>query len=136
MINSDLIVLDSTATMLNLQRDHKQSHCDLSARPILDTDVVIHSDVDVDIDVDLPENSAPMMDSDLIVLDAVSDTATMLNSQRDHKQLLCDLTVRPILDPDVVIHSDVNVNIDADLPEHSALMINSDLILFELNDAI
>ena len=88
MRNSDLIssgrpiVLDSTSAVLNSQRDHEQLHCDLSARPILEPDVIIHLDVNVDVDTDLPEDSAPMMDSYLIVLDAVSDTATLLNSKK------------------------------------------------------
>ena len=36
---------------------------------MLDSDIVIPTDVNVDIDADLPENSAPMMNSDLIVLE-------------------------------------------------------------------
>ena len=62
------------------------------------------------------------------------DTATLLNSQRDHEQSHGDLSARPKLDPDVVIHSDVNVDIDTDRPEKSAPRTNSDLILIELNN--
>ena len=62
------------------------------------------------------------------------DTATLLNSQRDHEQSHGDLSAQPKLDPDVVIHSDVNVDIDTDRPEKSAPRTNSDLILIELNN--
>ena len=130
-INTDLP--ESTAPMINSQRDHERPYFNPSARLMLDPDVVIHTDVNVDIAADLPENSAPMMNSDLILL---GSTAPMLNSQRDHERSYFNLSARPILDPDVVIHSDVNVDIDADLPENSAPMMNSDLRLFELNDAI
>ena len=41
-----------------------------------------------------------------------------------------------MLDPDVAIHTDVNVDIDADLPENSAPMMNLDLIVLELDDTI
>ena len=54
---------------MNSQMDHKRSCLNPSARPMLDLDIVIHTDVNVDIDADLPENSAPMMNSDLIVLE-------------------------------------------------------------------
>ena len=136
MRNSDSIVPNSTGATLNLQKDHEQLHCDLSAQPILDPDVIIHLDVNVDIDADLPENSALMMDSDLIVLDAVRDTATLLNSKRDHEHSHGDLSAQSILDPDVVIHSDVNVDIDAGRPKKSTSRTNSYFILTELNNAI
>ena len=129
------------------QMHHEQSRSKSSARPMLDPDLNVYTDVNMDINTDLPEsiapminspreNSAPMMDSDLIVLNAVRDTAALLNSQRDHKQSHGDLSARPILDPDVVVHSDVNGDIEADRPEKSVPRTNSDLILTELNNAI
>ena len=127
-INTDLP--ESIASMKNSPRDHAWSYFNPSARarPMPDTDVVIHTDVNADIATDLLESSVPMMNSGLIVLDS---TAAMLNSQKDHEQLHCNLSARPILDPDVVIHLDVNVDIDADLPENSAPMMDSDLIVLD-----
>ena len=46
------------------QTYHKQACFTLSARPILDSDVAIDTDVNADINIDLPENSAPMMNTD------------------------------------------------------------------------
>ena len=60
----------------------------------------------------------------------------MMNSQIDHKRSCFNPSARPMLDSDIVIHTDVNVDIDADLPENSAPMMNSDLIVLELDDAI
>ena len=94
---------------------------------MLDMDVVIHTDVNVDIKADLPENKD-------INTNLPESTALMINSQKDHERPYFNLSAWPILDKDVVIHTDVNVDIKADLPENSAPMMNSDLILFELND--
>ena len=133
-INTDLP--ESIAPMLNQPRDHEWSYFNPSARPMPDTDVAIYTDVNADMATDLPEDSAPMMDSDLIVLDAVCDTAALLNSERDHEQSHGDLSARPILDADdIVVYSDVNDGIEADRPEKSAPRTNSDLILTELNNA-
>ena len=60
----------------------------------------------------------------------------MVNSQMDHKRSCFNPSARPILDSDIVIPTDVNVDIDADLSENSAPMMNSDLIVLELDDAI
>ena len=51
------------------QMHHEQSCLKSSARPMPDPDLNVSTDVNVDIDADLPENSAPMMNSDLIVLE-------------------------------------------------------------------
>ena len=66
-VNEDINT--DTAPMMNSQMDHKQSCFNPLVRPMLDSDIVIHTDVNVDIDADLPEYSAPMMNSDLIVLE-------------------------------------------------------------------
>ena len=50
---------------LALQVNHGQSHLKSSARPMSDPDQVNNADVNADVDTDLPENSAPMMNSDL-----------------------------------------------------------------------
>ena len=68
-VNEDIDTDLSTAPMMNSQIDHERSCFNPSARLMLDPDIVIHTDVNVDIDADLPENSAPMMNSDLIVLE-------------------------------------------------------------------
>ena len=84
-----------------------------------DPDINDHTDVNEDINTDLPESTAPMM-----------------NSQMDHERSCFNPSARPMLDLDIVIHTDVNVDRDADLPENSAPMMNSDLIVLELDDAI
>ena len=78
-----------------------------SARPMLDPAIVNHTDVDDDIDTDLPENPAPMM-----------------NSQTNHKQSGFKSSARPMLDPDKVDNTDVNADVNTDLPENSAPMMN------------
>ena len=45
------------------QMHHKQSCFQSSARPMLDPNIVNHTDVNDDIDTDLPESAAPMMNS-------------------------------------------------------------------------
>ena len=50
------------------QTNHEQACFKLSARPMLDTDIVNNTDVNTDINTDLPENSAPMIISDLSLL--------------------------------------------------------------------
>ena len=50
------------------QVNHGQSHLKSSARPMSDPDQVNNADVNAGVDTDLPENSAPMMNSDLRVL--------------------------------------------------------------------
>ena len=50
---------------LALQVNHGQSHLKSSARLMSDPDQVNNADVNADVDTDLPENSAPMMNSDL-----------------------------------------------------------------------
>ena len=100
------------------QMHHKQSCSKSSARPMPDPDLNVYTDVNKNINTDLPESTAPM-----------------INSQRDHKRSYFNPSARPMLDPDVVIHTDVNVDIDADLPEDSAHMMKSDLIVLELDDA-
>ena len=77
-----------------------------------DTDLNDHTDVNEDINTDLPESTAPMM-----------------NSQMDHKWSCFDPSAWPMLDSDIVIPTYVNDDIDADLPENSAPMMNSDLIV-------
>ena len=114
-----------------------------------DPDLNDHTDVNEDINTDLPESTAPMMNSQLhyeqscfkssarpmrdpdiddhtnvnedINTDLPESTAPMMNSQMDHKRSC---------------FNHVNVDIDTDLPENSALMMNSDLIVSELDDAI
>ena len=84
------------------------------ARPMLDPAIVNHTDVDDDIDTDLPENPAPMM-----------------NSQTNHEQSWFKSSARPMLDPDKVDNTDVNADVNTDLPENSALMMNLDLRLWQ-----
>ena len=55
--------------MMNSPTNHERSCFNSSARPMLDPEIVKHTDVNSDIDTDLPENSAPMMNSDLIIVD-------------------------------------------------------------------
>ena len=50
------------------QTNHKQACFKLSAWPMPDTDIVHNADVSTDINTDLPENSAPMIISDLSLL--------------------------------------------------------------------
>ena len=76
--------------------------------------MVNHTDVDDDIDTDLPENPAPMM-----------------NSQTHHEQSWFKSSARPILDPDKVDNTDVNADVNTDLPENSAPMMNLDLRLWQ-----
>ena len=83
------------------QMHHKQSCFQSSARPMLDPNIVNHTDVNDDIDTDLPESPAPMM-----------------NSQTNHKRSCLNSSARPMLDPEIVNHTDVNSDIDTDLPEN------------------
>ena len=50
------------------QMDHKHTCFKLSAWPMPDTDIVHNTDVNTDINTDLPENSAPMIISNLTLL--------------------------------------------------------------------
>ena len=81
---------------------------------MLDTAIVNHTDVDDDIDTDLPENPAPMM-----------------NSQTNHEQSWFKSSARPMLDPDKVDNTDVNADVNTDPPENSAPMMNLDLRLWQ-----
>ena len=81
--------------------------------------MIIHTYVNEDINTDLPESTAPMM-----------------NSQMDHERSCFNPSAWPMLDSDIVIPTDFHVDIDADPPEYSAPMMNSDLIVLELDDAI
>ena len=83
-----------------------------SARPMLDP--AIQTDVDDDIDTDLPENPAPMM-----------------NSQTNHEHSWFKSSARPMLDPNKVDNTDVNADVNTDLPENSAPMMNLDLRLWQ-----
>ena len=47
------------------QVNHGQSHLKSSAQPMSDPDQVNNADVNADVDTDLPDNSAPMMNSNL-----------------------------------------------------------------------
>ena len=96
------------------QMHHKQSWFQSSARPMLDPNIVNHTDVNDDIDTDLPESPAPMM-----------------ASQTNHERSCFNSSARPMLDPEIVNHTDVNFDIDTDLPENSAPMMNSDLIFVD-----
>ena len=49
-----------------------------------------------------------------------------LASRTYHKQACFTLTARPILDPAIAIDTDVNADINTDLPENSAPMMNTD----------
>ena len=101
------------------QMHHKQSCFQSSAQPILDPNIVNHTDVNDDIDMVLLESPAPMM-----------------NSQTNQERLCFNSSARPMLDPEIVNHTDVNSDIDTDLPENSAPMMNSDLIIVDWEDAI
>ena len=59
-----------------------------------------------------------------------------LASQMHHEQSCLQSSARPMLDPNIVNHTDVNFDIDTDLPEKSAPMMNSDLIFVDWEDAI
>ena len=50
------------------QTNHEQACFKLSARPMPETDIVHNTDVNTDINTDLPENSAPIIISDLSLL--------------------------------------------------------------------
>ena len=56
-----------------------------------------------------------------------------LASQTNHEQACFTLSAWPMLDPAIVIDSDVNADINTDLPENSAPMMNSDLRLLKRN---
>ena len=86
---------------------------------MLDPNIFNHTDVNDDIDTDLPENTAPMM-----------------NSQTNHERPCFNSSARPMLDPEIVNHTDVNSDIDTDLPENSAPVMNSDLIFVDWEDTI
>ena len=60
----------------------------------------------------------------------------MMNSQTNHERSCFNSSARPMLDPEIVNHTDVNSDIDTDLPENSAPMMNSDLIFVDWEDAI
>ena len=56
-----------------------------------------------------------------------------LASHTNHEQACFTLSARPMLDPDIVIDTDVNADINTDLPENSAPMMNSDSSLLKCN---
>ena len=62
---------------------------------MMDPAIVNPTDVDDDIDTDLPENPAPMM-----------------NSQTHNEQSWFKSSARPMLDPDKVDNTDVNANVN------------------------
>ena len=101
------------------QMHHKQSCFQSSARPLMDPNIINHTDVNDDIDTDLPESTAPMM-----------------NSQTNHERPCFNSSAQPMLDPEIVNQTDVNSDIDTDLPDNSAPMMNSDLIFVDWEDAI
>ena len=107
---------------LAAQTAHEQA---LSARPIWDTAIVIDTDVDGDINTDLPENSAPMMTMDSRLLKC--------NTQLYPPGLL---SARPILDPAIAIDTDVSTDINTDMPENSAPMINMDSRLLKCDTQV
>ena len=98
--------------VLALQLYHEQSCFQSSARPMLDPNIVNHTDVNDDIDMYLPESPAPMM-----------------NSPTTHKRSCFNSSAWPTLDPEIVNHTYDNSDIDTDLPENSAPMMILDLIL-------
>ena len=98
---------------------HEQSCLQSSARPMMDPNIINHTDVNDDIDTDMPENTAPMM-----------------NTQTNHERPCFNSSAWPMLDPEIVNQTDVNSDIDTDLPENSAPMMNSDLIFVDWEDAI
>ena len=81
----------------------------LSARPMLDPAIVYHTDVDDDIDTDLPENPAPL-----------------INSQTNHEQSWFKSSA-----VDKVDNTEVNADVNTDLPENSAPIMNLDLRLWQ-----
>ena len=97
----------------------------MSARPIWDTAIVIDTVVNADINTDLPENSPPMMTTDSRLLKC--------NMQLYPPGLL---SARPILDPAIAIATDVSADINADLPENSAPMMNTDSRLLKCNTQV
>ena len=104
---------------LALQMYHEQSCFQSSALPMLDLNIVNHTDVNDDIDTDLSESPAPMM-----------------NSPTTHKWSCFNSSARPTLYPEIVNHTDVYFDIDTDLAENSAPMMNSNLIFVDWEDAI
>ena len=110
---------------LAAQTDHEQTCFTLSARPIWDTAIVIDTDVNADINTDLPENSALMMTTD--------STLLKCNTQLYPPGLL---SARPILDPAIAIDTDVSADINTDLPENSAPMMNTDSRLLKCNTQV
>ena len=97
----------------------------MSARPIWDTAIATDTDVNADINTDLPENSALMMTTDSRLLKC--------NTQLYPPGLL---SARPILDPAIAIDADVSADINADLPENSAPMMNTDSRLLKCNTQV
>ena len=97
----------------------------LSARPIWDTAIVIDADVNADINADLSENSAPMMTTDSRLLKC--------NTQLYPPGLL---SARPILDPAIATDTDVSADINTDLPENSAPMMNTDSRLLKCDTQV
>ena len=59
-----------------------------------------------------------------------------MNSPTIHERSCFNSSVRPTLNPEIVNHTDVNVDIDTNLPENSAPMMNSDLIFVDWEDTI
>ena len=110
---------------LAAQTYHEQACFTLSAWPIWDTAIVIDTDVNADINTDLPENSALMMTTDSRLLKC--------NTQLYPPGLL---SARPILDPAIAIDTDVSADINADLPENSAPMMNTDSRLLKCNTQV
>ena len=78
-----------------------------------------------DINTDLPENSAPMRTTDSRLLKC--------NTQLYPPGLL---SARPILDPAIAIDTDVSADINTDLPENSAPMMNTDSRLLKCNTQV
>ena len=56
-----------------------------------------------------------------------------LASQVNHRQSHLKSSARPMLDPDQVNNADVNADVNTDLPENSAPMMNLDLRFLQLN---
>ena len=79
------------------QMHHKQSCFQSSARPMLDPNIVNHTDVNDDIDTDLLESPAPMM-----------------NSQTNHERSCFNSSARPMLDPEIEFSSDDELGFSSD----------------------
>ena len=111
-------------------------------QPMEDTTYLEHSALEVSLDSELMEGMSRTEPLEQSVLGAwavmrLEETDTperpALASQTYHEQACLTLSARPILDTAIAIDTDVNADINTDLPENSAPMMNTDSRLLKCN---